>query len=62
MGGGVSTALQYFRSTVSASAALPEALSAVTSLAHVGLSLSLASQLCIESCRRSLKLERFPST
>ena len=37
MAGGVSTALQYFRSAVPASAALPEILSAVTSLAHVGL-------------------------
>ena len=62
MAGGVSTALQYFNSTVSASVALPERLSAVTSLAHVGLSSLLDSQQYMESCRRSMNSERFPST
>ena len=61
LAGGVSTGLQYFRSTVSASAALPESLSSVTSLGHVGLTLSPDSQVCIESCRRSIDLERYSS-
>ena len=60
--GGVSTGLQYFHSTVFASLALPQTLSAVTSLAHVGLTLSLDSQIYKVSCRHSINSERFPST
>ena len=62
MTSGVSTALQYFCSTVFASVVLSETLSAVTSLAHIGRTLSPDSQVCIESCRRSIDLERFSST